>query len=282
MTSAQVALAWLLSKPGVTAPIVGSTKLRHLKDALAAEQLMLAETRSPVREALRAAPGSRPLLAQGALVGQLGSPRVERATRDRGHEGRADGRRFPQPGCARLRPPCGGGGRAGGAGLPRDASPTPSSRRGPGAWPWRSTTSVSARGARGHRQPQLGPVPHRFFGVSGYGRILVPINFRLTTDEIGYIVGHSGASVLLYDPELADEVDAIKVSHRFASTGWTTPRCSPRRPTARRGMGARRGRHLLDQLHVGHDGTPQGGAADASQLLAQRGHLRVAHRRERP
>jgi len=39
--TAQVALAWLLSKPGVTAPIVGSTKLEHLQDALAAEQLTL-------------------------------------------------------------------------------------------------------------------------------------------------------------------------------------------------------------------------------------------------
>src|SRR5216683_703363 len=34
-----VALAWLLHKPGVTAPIVGATKLEHLEDALAAEQL---------------------------------------------------------------------------------------------------------------------------------------------------------------------------------------------------------------------------------------------------
>ena len=38
---AQVALAWLLHKPGVTAPIVGATKLQHLDDALAAEQLEL-------------------------------------------------------------------------------------------------------------------------------------------------------------------------------------------------------------------------------------------------
>jgi aryl-alcohol dehydrogenase-like predicted oxidoreductase len=37
----QVALAWLLHKPGVTAPIVGATKLEHLDDALAAEQLSL-------------------------------------------------------------------------------------------------------------------------------------------------------------------------------------------------------------------------------------------------
>jgi aryl-alcohol dehydrogenase-like predicted oxidoreductase len=39
--SAQVALAWLLQKPGVTAPIVGATKLAHVEDALAAEELEL-------------------------------------------------------------------------------------------------------------------------------------------------------------------------------------------------------------------------------------------------
>jgi aryl-alcohol dehydrogenase (NADP+) len=33
---AQVALAWLLAKPGVTAPIVGATKPEHLSDAVAA------------------------------------------------------------------------------------------------------------------------------------------------------------------------------------------------------------------------------------------------------
>ncbi len=38
---ARVALAWLLSKLGVTAPIVGATKPGHLADALAAERLTL-------------------------------------------------------------------------------------------------------------------------------------------------------------------------------------------------------------------------------------------------
>ena len=37
----QVALAWLLQKPGVTAPIVGATKDGHLEDALAAAELRL-------------------------------------------------------------------------------------------------------------------------------------------------------------------------------------------------------------------------------------------------
>jgi 1-deoxyxylulose-5-phosphate synthase len=41
--TAQVALSWLLHKPGVTAPIVGATKLEHLEDALAAEQLPLGD-----------------------------------------------------------------------------------------------------------------------------------------------------------------------------------------------------------------------------------------------
>ncbi len=40
---AQVALAWLLHKPGVTAPIVGATRVEHVDDALAAEQLALDE-----------------------------------------------------------------------------------------------------------------------------------------------------------------------------------------------------------------------------------------------
>ncbi len=43
VSTAQVALAWLLGKPGVAAPIVGSTKKKHLKDALAAEQLALTD-----------------------------------------------------------------------------------------------------------------------------------------------------------------------------------------------------------------------------------------------
>ena len=43
VSTAQVALSWLLHKPGVTAPIVGATRLEHLEDALSAEQLALSE-----------------------------------------------------------------------------------------------------------------------------------------------------------------------------------------------------------------------------------------------
>ena len=48
------------------------------------------------------------------------------------------------------------------------------------------------------------------FGVSGSGRILVPINFRLVAEEVSYIVEHSGARVLLVDPELDDALAEVK------------------------------------------------------------------------
>src|SRR5271165_1431343 len=41
ISRAQVALAWLLSKPVITAPIVGATKLHHLEDALASVNVKL-------------------------------------------------------------------------------------------------------------------------------------------------------------------------------------------------------------------------------------------------
>jgi 1-deoxyxylulose-5-phosphate synthase len=43
VAQAQVALSWLLHKPGVTAPIVGATRLEHVDDALAAEALALSD-----------------------------------------------------------------------------------------------------------------------------------------------------------------------------------------------------------------------------------------------
>ena len=54
-----------------------------------------------------------------------------------------------------------------------------------------------------------------FFGVSGWGRILVPVNFRLNAEEVGYIVDHSGASLLLVDPELDDVLADVKVERRL-------------------------------------------------------------------
>jgi 1-deoxyxylulose-5-phosphate synthase len=44
VSNAQVALAWILAQPGVTAPIVGASKMRHLDDAVAALSLKLDES----------------------------------------------------------------------------------------------------------------------------------------------------------------------------------------------------------------------------------------------
>ena len=54
-----------------------------------------------------------------------------------------------------------------------------------------------------------------FFGVSAWGRVLVPVNFRLAADEVRYIVEHSGASVLLVDPELDESLAGVTAKHRF-------------------------------------------------------------------
>ncbi len=53
------------------------------------------------------------------------------------------------------------------------------------------------------------------YGVCGAGRILVPINFRLHPHEIEYIAGHSGARVLLVDPELDASLAGVRTQHRF-------------------------------------------------------------------
>ena len=79
------------------------------------------------------------------------------------------------------------------------------------------------------------------FAVSGYGRVVVPINFRLNADEVRYIVEQSGASVLLVDPELDEalaDVDApppvrarppSRTQRCCASTGNRTRGSTPAR-----------------------------------------------------
>jgi fatty-acyl-CoA synthase len=54
-----------------------------------------------------------------------------------------------------------------------------------------------------------------FYGVSGNGRVFVPINFRLSRDEVAYIVEHSGARCLLIDPEIADVMADVPCEHTW-------------------------------------------------------------------
>ena len=48
--NAQVALAWLLRQRGVTAPIVGATKMQHLDDAIAAVSIKLSDEEARLLE----------------------------------------------------------------------------------------------------------------------------------------------------------------------------------------------------------------------------------------
>ena len=54
-----------------------------------------------------------------------------------------------------------------------------------------------------------------FYGVSGWGRILVPVNFRLSVPEVKYIVEQSGAEVLMVDPELKHLIEDVPCERSF-------------------------------------------------------------------
>ncbi|MCK7483343.1 MAG: aldo/keto reductase [Candidatus Moduliflexus flocculans] len=43
VTGSQIALAWMLNKPHITAPIIGATKMDHLEQAIAALEIKLAD-----------------------------------------------------------------------------------------------------------------------------------------------------------------------------------------------------------------------------------------------
>lgn len=61
------------------------------------------------------------------------------------------------------------------------------------------------------------------YGATTAGRILVPINFRLHANEVRYIVEHSGARVLLVDPELEEPLRDVATDHRFVLGPDTDP-----------------------------------------------------------
>lgn len=76
------------------------------------------------------------------------------------------------------------------------------------------------------------------YGVSGNGRIIVPINFRLQPEEVAYIVDHCGAEALLIDPELADSLAHIPCKHKWVIGDQS------------------------DAIWYGHEGEPQPWCAD--------------------
>jgi fatty-acyl-CoA synthase len=53
------------------------------------------------------------------------------------------------------------------------------------------------------------------YGAPAWGRIAVPVNFRLAAEEVQYIVEHSGADVLLVDPELSGQLAGVTAPQRY-------------------------------------------------------------------
>ena len=119
-----------------------------------------------------------------------------------------------------------------------------------------------------------------FFGVSGSGRILVPINFRLNVDEVSL---HRRA---LRRVGAARRSRARRVALGREREVSVRHRCRGRRRAARvrsgaRALDSRRRRDRDHQLHERHDGAAEGRAAHAPQHLGQRDDVRLADGRDR-
>ncbi len=191
---------------------------------------------------------------------------------------------FLEPGRAGLRRPRGRRGRARRAGLLRH--PDLRRARGAGAWhgPRAGRPRGRARGAGGHRQPELGEVPDRLLRRERLraraGAHQLPADLRRDRLRRRALRG--------VGPPVRPRAGRRGGHHQGPAP--VLPRRSRRRRAVRAGgngrgaggLGAPGGRHLLGELHVGDHGPAQGRAADPAQLLAERRHLRLAHRRQRP
>jgi fatty-acyl-CoA synthase len=87
-------------------------------------------------------------------------------------------------------------------------------------------------GVRQHdRVAYIAPNTHAqlesFYAVPQIGAILVPINYRLTSEDFAYIINHSGAIVVCVHSDYLDAVDAIRGStplvHHFIALEGTRP-----------------------------------------------------------
>ncbi len=120
-----------------------------------------------------------------------------------------------------------------------------------------------------------------FFGVCGWGRVLVPINFRLAPAEVAYIVDHSGASVLLVDPELDEALAEVGAPHRFVLGTDSDPVLFPRGEDPRP-WESDEGATATINYTSGTTASSERGAADPPQLLGERSGPRVARAALRP
>jgi fatty-acyl-CoA synthase len=67
---------------------------------------------------------------------------------------------------------------------------------------------------KGDRVAYIAPNTHAqlesFYAIPQLGAVLVPINYRLTSDDFAYIIGHSGARVLCAHADYLEAVDGIR------------------------------------------------------------------------
>jgi fatty-acyl-CoA synthase len=87
--------------------------------------------------------------------------------------------------------------------------------------------------SKGDRVAYIAPNTHAqlesFYAVPQIGAVLVPINYRLTSDDFAYIIAHSGASVVCADADYLATVDGIRdqipnvrhfIALEGAADGW--------------------------------------------------------------
>src|SRR5258708_4774966 len=89
---------------------------------------------------------------------------------------------------------------------------------------WGLANALESMGVgAGERVAIVSPNAARFlasyWGVSAYGRVLVPVNYRLNSEEVRYIVGHSGSTVVLVDPEFDEAMAGVEAKHRIVLDG---------------------------------------------------------------
>ena len=174
------------------------------------------------------------------------------------------------------------------------ASATARWQRRPPGWPHALKASGVEPGDRvAYLCPNIPELLVAHFGVPLAGAVLVAINTRLSSEEIRYILEHSGARLLVVDTELTpllepiledlggvEEIVAVDDTGRGSSvpaTGSRRPHGPRRRPAHRLG-GRRRGPDHLDQLHERNHWKTQGchvhPPGGASQRLGEVIHSR--------
>ena len=99
------------------------------------------------------------------------------------------------------------------------------------------------------------------YGVPLAGAVLVALNMRLSTAELGYILDHSGARVLLCDRDREEAAQAALAASAGAATLVGADTYERMLADAQELASAvrRRARRARDQLHERHDRPPEGG-----------------------